>query len=549
MDESGLMTRRTMLGGMAAAGAASLVCPPVAGALAQSRSVSSRWIGSLSGTSAPVPAPRRFVLAGVQWADPPHARVELRARPPDGRWSPWVVASVVGHDPDGSEAAGRARSVFGEPVWTGASDSVQLRSDRPIHGLRVHFVSLAAPRASAAAAALPLAQPRLDAGPGQPAIIAREAWAQGQAPPRHAAEYGTIKLAFVHHTVNPNGYSAGEVPSMLLAIYDYHVQARGFWDIAYNFIIDLYGRIWEGRAGGIDMAVIGAQAGGYNAESTGVAVLGDFMDVVPSGAAVEALKQVLAWKLALHGIPSEGRVTVVVNPAEYYYTPFGPGAHVSLPRVAGHRDGDSTDCPGDAFYAQLPSIRPGITALAGMPARITINTPPSVVTAGVSLMVSGSLRTLGGAPLRAAPIELQQRSPAGESTVARLVTGPDGSWRASVSLRHNTTVRALHRPHPATVADWVELGVAPAITLSLVSTAPLQVSGTVFPPTPSVTIDAYSGARRLGKPVSSKRLAAKTGHFHGKIEIARRGHYVLVARSHADSSNVAGASPALTVSI
>ena len=32
-------------------------------------------------------------------------------------------------------------------------------------------------------------------------------------------------------------------------------------------------------------------------------------------------------------------------------------ARVSLPRIAGHRDGDSTDCPGDALYGELPRIR------------------------------------------------------------------------------------------------------------------------------------------------------------------------------------------------
>ena len=551
MDEPRHITRRTMLGGMAAAGAASLVRPAagVAGALAPRQPVSGRWIGSLSGVSAPVLAPRRFALVGVEWADPPHARIELRARAPDGRWSPWVVASVLGHDPDGTSEGGRARSVFGEPVWTGAADYVQLRSDRPVHGVRVNFVSLAGQRPQAVAAALPLARPRLDAGPGQPAIIAREAWAQGQAPPRHAAEYATIKLAFVHHTVNPNGYGAGEVPSMLLAIYDYHVQVRGFWDIAYNFIIDLYGRIWEARAGGIDMAVIGAQAGGYNAESTGVAVLGDFMDVVPSDAAIGSLKQLLAWKLSLHGIPSEGRVTVVVNPGDYYYTPFGPGARVSLPRVAGHRDGDSTDCPGDAFYAQLPSIRPAITALAGTPATITISPLPSVARGGVPLTVSGRLRMLGGPPLGGAPVELQHLSPAGESTIARATTAPDGSWNVSVSLRRNAAVRALHRAHPATVTDWAEVSVAPAITLSLVSTAPLQLSGTISPSKPHVTIDAYPAGGQLRTPVSSRHLAVKSGRFHGKLEIRRPGRYMLVARSDADSANAAGASPPLTVNI
>ena len=50
-------------------------------------------------------------------------------------------------------------------------------------------------------------------------------------------------------------------------------------------------------------------------------------------------------------------MTVRVKPAGAVYSRFPAGAHVSLPRIAGHRDGDSTDCPGDALYGELPSIR------------------------------------------------------------------------------------------------------------------------------------------------------------------------------------------------
>ena len=78
-------------------------------------------------------------------------------------------------------------------------------------------------------------------------------------------------MAFVHHTDSLNGYARAEVPSIIDGMYLYHRYVRGWNDLGYNFVIDLYGRIWEARLGGIDQAVIGAQAGGYNTESTGVA--------------------------------------------------------------------------------------------------------------------------------------------------------------------------------------------------------------------------------------------------------------------------------------
>src|SRR6266513_5606224 len=110
-------------------------------------------------------------------------------------------------------------------------------------------------------------------------------------------------MAFVHHTQKPNGYGRGEVPAMLRAIYAFHRYVNGWNDIGYNFAIDLYGRIFEARAGGIDEPVVGAHAGGYNLVSSGVAMLGSFVDGSPSRAAVAALKRLLAWKLALHGVP------------------------------------------------------------------------------------------------------------------------------------------------------------------------------------------------------------------------------------------------------
>jgi N-acetylmuramoyl-L-alanine amidase-like protein len=552
MGRSRTITRRKLLGGAAAAGAASLV-GPAAGLAAKpdgARVVSDLWIGSLEGQSPPIRAPRRFVLVGLEWASPAAALIEVRAQAPSGRWSSWVPASTLGHDPDAHvSTAGR----FGEPLWTGVADGLQVRSDRPVDGLRAHFVSPGPPVARAASGP-PLATPILNAGPGQPPIIARQGWGGGQAQPVHTPTYGTVDLAFVHHTVNPNGYGAAQVPALLLSIFYYHVQVRGFWDIAYNFIIDLYGGIWEARAGGIDMAVIGAHAGAYNAESTGVAVLGDFMNVVPSQAAMASLQRLLAWKLSLHGLPAQGQVSVVVNPASAFYTPFPPGAHVSLPRIAGHREGDLTDCPGDALYAQLPSIRPQVASLAGVPAKLTLQTAPATPRAGMPLTVTGRLQLLTGEGLGGALVELQQLRLKGLSatavTLATATTASDGSWSVPPFTAENTTLlRGLYRSHPAAVTDWLSIEVVPAITLTLVSASPLQVSGTITPARRVVTVDLYAAGRTGGKPVSTRKVSASSGQFSATFPHARPGNHVLVARSQAGALNAAGASPQLAVTV
>jgi hypothetical protein len=549
MGERRSLTRRTLLGGMAAAGAASLVRPVtgLAGMLDPASGVASRWVGPLAGVSPPIDAPRRFALAGVEWAAPAGARIELRARAAGGPWTRWGAASSAGHDPDGPALRDR---LFGEPLWTGPADQVQLRADRAVRGVTLHVVTPptahAAPGPARPAAGFPLAAPVLDAGPGQPQIIARQAWAQGHAPPSHEPVYATIKLAFVHHTVNPNGYTAAEVPSLLLGIFQYHRYVRGYWDIAYNFLIDLYGRVWEGRAGGIDSPVRGAHAGGYNGESTGVAVLGDFMNVVPSRSALAALERLLAWKLSLHGRPTQGHVTVVVDPGSAFYTPFAPGAHVSLPRIAGHRDGDQTDCPGDAFYARLPSIRPRVTALAGTAARLTFGIPSPVAIAGETVNASGRMRALGSPRgVAGAPIEVQRLLRGRRRTLATATTGADGSWSASIAPSFNVLVRALHRAHPATVTDWIPLAIAPMITLTVVPGRPVRLSGAVLPGKSEVTVEL----RRGGRVVRTKRLAVSGGQFAGTLRAPKPGRYTLLARTAADADNDAGGSRPVALAV
>jgi hypothetical protein len=512
--------------------------------------VFARFIGELSGQSAPIRPGRTFSLVGIQWTAPAEAHVELRAQAPGGHWSPWVAASAGGHDGDGQ---GPTTTRYGEPVWTGPATAVELRTDRRLTGVGLNFVppgSTTAHGGASDAASLPLAAPVLAAGSGQPPIIARRAWGHGTAHPRQPPFYGSVRLAFVHHTVSANGYSAAEVPGMLRGIFAYHVRVRGWWDIGYNFLIDAFGRIWEGRAGGIDMAVVGAQAGAYNTESTGVAMLGDFMNAVPPPAALHALQQLVAWKLSLHGVPTTGRVTVVVDPGDAFYTRFRPGAHVSLPRVAGHRDGDLTACPGNALYARLPSLRPRIAQLAGTPARVTIGPQSPVMTEGTPTTLSGTLGLLSGQPLAGAPIELQLLGPRGPATTfLESTTASDGSWSAAVSFAHNSLVRALHRPAPATVSDWIEVFVAPAITLSVESVSPLIVTGSVTPAKGQVTVDVYPDGVTSGKPISKQKVPAASGTFTAQLSVPGPGNYVVVARTKADAANDAGVSAPLAVSV
>jgi hypothetical protein len=336
------------------------------------------------------------------------------------------------------------RSLIAATAAAGASGAL-----RP----RAAFARLFARESSAALATLPLVSSGLQAGPGQPPIVARRAWALNGAHPRVAPEYGTVQLAFVHHTENPDGYSAAEVPAMLRSIYDFHRYTHGWNDIGYNFVIDRFGRIFEARAGGIDEPVVGAQAGGYNVYSTGIALLGTYSAQRISPPARTALEHLLAWKLSLHGAPLQGRVTVRVTPGGAVYSRFPANTPVSLPRVAGHRDADSTDCPGDALYAELQDVRRAAARLTGLTGRATVRLQAPEV-AGAPTLLVGSLRLADGTPLASAPVEIQMRKVANEGetvselSLAQTLTGPDGQWSLPFVLSPNGSETALRAVCP-----------------------------------------------------------------------------------------------------
>jgi hypothetical protein len=395
--------------------------------------------------------------------------VQLRVRAREG-WGRWADAGAHGHGPD---TPGDVRGGTGDPVWTRGCTELQLRAATALEGVRLHAVDVSGgrgARSAAVAAALPLLTQLPAAGAGAPSIVARRGWAAGVAPPRVTPGYGAVRLGFVHHTQNPNGYGAGEVPAMLRAIYAFHRYVNGWNDIGYNFVIDAFGRIFEARAGGAEEPVVGAHAGGYNLVSTGVAILGSFMAAAPPAAAQTALERLLAWKLSLHGLPATGAVVVRVNPAGAAFSRYPANARVALQRISGHRDGDSTDCPGNVLYGRLPAVRAGVRRLAARPARVTLALASPVAVPGN--VVTGQLASLDTTPLAGARVLVQARAVSrrgelvSERTLGEPVSDPAGRFALPLSTllaalggvapRAGLSVRAFYAGSPAagaTVSD------------------------------------------------------------------------------------------------
>ncbi len=308
--------------------------------------------------SDPIQAPKRFDLMGLQWADGEKPiGVWIRTRDGEGPWSPWVEATSEQGEP------------ASDGVWAGGADTFQARFTAPPQDLQASFVNttgtataveqaataLRGAANSAVLATVGSAVAWAQGAGGPPTIVPREAWAGDDCNPRDRPSMGRVDMGFVHHTVSTNDYSADESGAVILAMCRYHRNSLGWDDIGYNFLVDRWGRIYEGRAGGIDQPVIGAQTQGFNGVSTGVAAIGTYTSATPPPEQVSAIASLLAWKLPLHGVPTTGKVTV--TSAGGSTNRFPSGQRVTFERISAHRDAGKTLCPGDGMMGQFASLR------------------------------------------------------------------------------------------------------------------------------------------------------------------------------------------------
>lgn len=295
----------------------------------------------------------RFTLAGVHWRGP--GRVLFRTRSVEGRWSGWKEGAP--EEEDGPDKGGReptnAGWRVGNPWWAGSSTMIEARAIGRVSRIRAHLVWSPETR-------VPY---RVLAQADAPPIVPRLSWGADESirrgPPTYAAD---VSLAIVHHTAGSNDYSRAEAAAIVKGIQLFHVQGNGWNDIGYNFLVDRFGTVYEGRFGGIDRNVVGAHARGFNTGSVGVALLGSYGSTQPSKAAQDAIARLLAWRLDIVHVDPTSFLTFISGGSERYAT----GIPVVLNAVSGHRDTGFTECPGDALYARLGSLAASARA-TGLP--------------------------------------------------------------------------------------------------------------------------------------------------------------------------------------
>ncbi|MGH9157004.1 MAG: RICIN domain-containing protein [Acidimicrobiales bacterium] len=282
-------------------------------------------------------------LVGFEWKSRKPGAVEVRVKQGTA-WGGWTrVDGVPEEGPDRGSKELKLKTTAG-PLWVGKDKRrIEVRVVQgELDGLKLHAIrsenAPAAPGLRPAAAAVP-------AG----AIIGRAEWDADESfrklgpgctgRPEYAA---SLRMAVVHHTATANTYGREESAAVVRAIYYFHTQTNGWCDIGYNFLVDRFGQVFEGRAGGLDRPVVAAHASGFNYASTGVAVLGSYSTAELPSPAEASVRRVLAWKLALHGVDPDGRLEI---------------AGRTVPTIVGHGELGSTTCPGTKISARLPAIR------------------------------------------------------------------------------------------------------------------------------------------------------------------------------------------------
>jgi hypothetical protein len=308
----------------------------------------------------PAAAPHRFDLVGIAGRTQAY---ELRVREDGGGWSRWVETDN------------------GDPVYTGGSDEVQLRSrGRPLRG-ELHYVNVSGDTSFAGGLVTDLrgavnsavvtlagtAVPEAGAATREPDWVTRREWGAKQQPggcePRKRPQMGRVKAAVIHHTVSVNRYSEAEAPGIVLGICRFHRNGNGWNDIGYNALVDRFGNIYQGRAGGMKRPVIGAQAEGVNSQTTGVAAIGDFTSKKPSRKLRRGLVRYLAWKLELAGVPGDGSTRLLSDGGPSQRTP--KGERVRVKTIFNHGVTNYTACAGAALNRLVPKIRHKVTRKIG----------------------------------------------------------------------------------------------------------------------------------------------------------------------------------------
>jgi hypothetical protein len=390
------------------AGAVSGYTPPVSVNEISVTPVASKGTATISGlatgkrttTLLPAQTVSQFTLAGLTWIGPVSTGTEFKVRVREsGVWSAWFkleYGEYQGVGKDGTESVDTR--VGSDPLLTGLADGVEVimentsgvvpnqmkvtlvnsqvtKQDRSIGQLTMRMATADTGMQSQAVAALVGASisPQ-GALVARPRIVSRAEWGADETWRNPVPVVGSTLLGgIVHHTASTNNYTAEQAPAQMRNLYAYFTQSLKYRDMGYNFLVDKYGTIYEGRSGcavgAVDcdsatVAAQGAHTAGLNLNTFGVSAIGNYDVLAPENPAaiVESIASLMAWKLAPYGLDPNATAYIPSTDTSGS-SKYSAGQTAITQVISAHRDVGKTACPGRYLYPYMGEIRARATTL------------------------------------------------------------------------------------------------------------------------------------------------------------------------------------------
>ena len=382
-------------------------------------SMSTLSTGKRTTTLLPAQTVSPFTLAGLTWVGPVSTGTEFKVRVREsGVWSAWFkleYGEYQGVGKDGTESVDTR--VGSDPLLTGLADGVEVimentsgvvpsqmkvtlvnsqvtKQDRSIGQQSMRMATADTGMQSQAVAALVGASisPQ-GALVARPRIVSRAEWGADETWRNPVPVVGSTLLGgIVHHTASTNNYTAEQAPAQMRNLYAYFTQSLKYRDMGYNFLVDKYGTIYEGRSGcavgavGCDSATVpvqGAHTAGLNINTFGVSAIGNYDVLAPENPAamVESIASLMAWKLAPYGLDPNATAYIPSTDTSGS-SKYSAGQTAITQVISAHRDVGKTACPGRYLYPYMGEIRVRATTLLAPVIQGVSVTPTLIDSAG-----------------------------------------------------------------------------------------------------------------------------------------------------------------------
>ncbi|WP_348521854.1 peptidoglycan recognition protein family protein [Corynebacterium guaraldiae] len=330
-----------------------------------------------------------FSSFAVTWKGTRDVAAFVRAKQPDGSWSEWYDMDSMSYNNDDPNATNGTELIFvgdtndvqvsinnvdlvtgsnldekltESPVEDAALDDApfnvgdiapvaeteELPANSDVEGLEAVFMDGNAQEGEGI-------EPTAETD-GMPRVVSRAGWGANENIRCKGADYDDgVKAIALHHTAGSNNYTRAQAAAQVRAAYQYHAQNLGWCDIGYNALVDKYGTIYEGRYGGLAKAVQGAHIGGFNKNTWGISMIGNYETAQPTEALLESVTDLAGWKGAISGVDPTSRVSL--RSEGFGGSRYPAGASAPVYGLFGHSDVHYTACPGQYTIAQWPKIR------------------------------------------------------------------------------------------------------------------------------------------------------------------------------------------------